>query len=126
MNTEREIGYKVRHYLNLAADELDRGTAKKLFEARQNALAHHKVAGAQLSLAGLGNFSIDQFLPHVRALIAIVGLVIGVIGVATWNSFQKADELVEIDIALLADDLPINAYLDKGFQTWLSERSSQD
>lgn len=53
-------------------------------------------------------------------------LVVGVAGVTTWNDFQKAAENAEIDSALLADDLPINAYLDKGFQAWLSEHSSQD
>ncbi len=126
MNTERETAYKVRHYLNMGADEVDRKTANKLFEARQNALAHQEIVGARLGLAGMGHFAADIIFPHGRALVAIVGLVIGVIGVSTWNDTQKADELVEIDSALLADDLPINAYLDKGFQAWLSERSSQD
>ena len=42
------------------------------------------------------------------------------------EDFERAAELEEIDSALLADDLPINAYLDKGFQAWLSEHSSQD
>ena len=126
MNTERETAYKVRHYLNLVADEVDRKTADRLFEARQNALAHQQVVGARMGLAGVGHVFADQILPHGRALVAIVGLVFGVIVVSAWNDVQKADELVEIDSALLADDLPINAYLDKGFQAWLSERSSQD
>ncbi len=56
----------------------------------------------------------------------MIGLAIGVVGVSTWNDYQKAAEFEEIDSALLADDLPINAYLDKGFQAWLSEQSSQD
>jgi hypothetical protein len=56
----------------------------------------------------------------------MVGLAVGVAGVSVWNEFEKAAENEEIDSALLADDLPINAYLDKGFQAWLSEHSSQD
>jgi hypothetical protein len=126
MKNEREIAYKVRHYLNLGVDEIDRKATDRLFRARQNALAHQKVAGAQLSLAGVGHVVADMILPHARALIAMVGLAIGVVGVSTWNDFEKAAELEEIDSALLADDLPINAYLDKGFQAWLSEDSSQD
>lgn len=126
MKQEQEIAYKIRHYLNLGTAEIDRKTADRLFEARQNALSHQKVAGAQLSLAGVGHVAADIVLPHARALVAIIGLVIGVYGVSTWNDFQKAAEHEEIDSALLADDLPINAYLDKGFQAWLSEHSSQD
>ena len=68
----------------------------------------------------------DNILPHARALIAMIGLAVGVAGVSVWNDFEKAAEYEEIDSALLADDLPINAYLDKGFQAWLSEHSSQD
>ncbi len=126
MNTEREFAYKIRHHLNLGTDGINRKTADRLFKARQDALAHQKVAGAQLSLAGVGHIAADTILPHARALVAIIGLVIGVVGVSTWNDFQKAAEQEEIDSALLADDLPINAYLDKGFQAWLSEHSSQD
>jgi hypothetical protein len=126
MNTDREFAYKIRHHLNQGVEGIDRTTADKLFEARRNALAHQRTAGAQLSLAGVGHIAADKLLPHARALIAVIGLVIGVVAVSTWNDLEKAAELEEIDSALLADDLPINAYLDKGFQAWLSEHSSQD
>lgn len=126
MNKEREFAYKIRHHLNQGADEIGRKTADRLFAARQNALAHQKVAGAQSSLAGAGHITVDAILPYARALVAMLGLMIGVAGVSIWNDFEKAAEQEEIDSALLADDLPINAYLDKGFQAWLSEHSSQD
>lgn len=127
MKNEREIAYKVRHYLNQGVEEIDRKAADRLFKARQNALAHQKTTiGTQLSLAGVVHVAADLILPHARALIAMVGLAIGVVGVSVWNDFEKAAEYAEIDSALLADDLPINAYLDKGFQAWLSELASQD
>lgn len=126
MNKEREISYKVRHYLNLGTDGMDRRTTDRLFDVRIKALSHQQVAGAHLSLAGIGHIAADVLLPHARALVAIVILVFGVFGVSTWNEYQKADEYEIIDSALLADDLPINAYLDKGFQAWLSEHASQD
>lgn len=126
MNTEREFAYKIRHHLNQGAEELDRKMAERLHAARRNALSHQKTAGAQLSLAGMGHMAADVIFPHARAVIAIIGLVAGVIGVSVWNDYQKAAEFEEIDSALLADDLPINAYLDKGFRAWLSEHSSQD
>ena len=126
MNKERELAYKIRHHLNQSVDRIDRNTADRLFAARQSALAQQKVAGAYLSLSGVGHIAADVIFPHARALIAIVGLVVGVAAASIWSDFQKAAEQEEIDSALLADDLPINAYLDKGFQAWLSEHSSQD
>lgn len=126
MNNEREIAYKVRHYLNMGTEGLDRRTTDRLFELRTKALSHQQVAGANLSLAGIGHVAADVLLPQTRALLAIAILAVAVFGISTWNDFQKADEYEVIDSALLADDLPINAYLDKGFQAWLSEHSSQD
>lgn len=126
MKNEHEIAHKVCHYLNLGVDAIDRKTADRLFEVRQNALAHQKVVGVQLSLGGTGHVAADRILPRARALIAMVGLALGVAGISVWNDFEKAAEHEEIDSALLADDLPINAYLDLGFQAWLSEHSAQD
>lgn len=123
---EREFAYKVRHHLNLGTDAIDRDTVEKLFAARMGALAHQKATGARLGLAGSGHLSTGLVLSHARHLTLVLGLVLGVFGITVWNDLRKADELGEIDSALLADDLPINAYLDRGFQAWLSERSSRD
>lgn len=124
---EREFAHRIRHHLNLGLDSdgIDRATADRLFKARQNALAHQKVAASQLSLAGVGNMAADMMLPHARTVIAMLGLMLGVAGVSYWNNYQQAAEFEEIDSALLADDLPINAYLDKGFYAWLDQPSSQ-
>lgn len=126
MNTEREFAHKIRHHLNLGTEAIDRGTADKLFQARQKALARQKTVGVQLSLAGAGHIAADWVLPYARTLVAMIGLSIGVLAVTTWNEYEKAAELEELDSALLSDDLPINAYLDKGFLAWLSEHSSED
>jgi hypothetical protein len=46
-------------------------------------------------------------------------------GIYTWQQSQRAAELEEIDALLLTDDLPIDAYLDRGFQNWLKKRSTE-
>ena len=38
---------------------------------------------------------------------------------------QRVAELGEIDSALLADELPISAFTDIGFDAWLKHNSSQ-
>ena len=118
---EREIAYRIRHYLNLGTDGIDRKTVDRLFKARQNALARQKVAVARLNLAGIGNIAADFLLPQARTLIALLGLTLSVVGVTYWNYYQQAAENEEIDSALLADELPINAYLDRGFHAWLEQ-----
>lgn len=114
-----EFTYKVKHLLDYGSGKLDRRTCDKLATARKQALLHQKLPVAGLSVAGMGQMIGDTLLPQARTLIALVALACGVVGTYYWNSFQQASENEEIDSALLADDLPINAYLDRGFHTWL-------
>ncbi|OHC64606.1 MAG: hypothetical protein A2040_03940 [Rhodocyclales bacterium GWA2_65_19] len=123
-NEELKFAYRVRQVLNQGADELDRKTAARLHEARQQALARQKVAVAGLSLAGFGRFASETLPTYARTLIAASALMAGVVSTYYWNNFEQAAENAETDSALLSDDLPPAAYLDKGFQAWL-DRSSQ-
>ena len=121
---ERKFAYRIRQILNLGVDGLERDTATRLYAARQRALAHQKVAVARFSLAGIGEFAVEALPAYVRTVVAAFALLIGVVFTYYWNNFEQATENEEIDSALLSDDLPPAAYLDKGFQAWL-ERSSQ-
>ena len=51
-------------------------------------------------------------------------LLAGAAGVYNWQQSQRIAEIEEIDSQLLTDDLPIDAYLDRGFQNWLKRRSA--
>lgn len=126
MSTEQEFAHKLRHHLNYAVERLDRRTADRLYEARRRALARYRETPARISLAGIGQLVMEVILPHARELVAVIALALAVGGISLWNDYQKAAELEEIDSALLADDLPLNAYLDKGFRAWLHEHASQD
>jgi len=46
-------------------------------------------------------------------------------GIYNWQLSQRIAELEEIDAQLLTDDLPIDAYLDRGFQNWLKKRTAE-
>jgi hypothetical protein len=123
MNDEKNLTRKIREVLDYGTGTLDRATADRLHAARQKALARQRVAVSGLSLAGIGHFATDTVLGHGRALLAAVALVVGVAGTYVWTHFEQAAEHEEVDSALLADDLPPAAFLDKGFQAWL-DRSS--
>ncbi|KGC31140.1 hypothetical protein DO73_1297 [Burkholderia pseudomallei] len=47
-------------------------------------------------------------------------LLAGLIGIAYWEDMQRTAELADIDAAMLSDDLPLTAYLDHGFNAYLS------
>lgn len=116
---EVKFAYRVRQVLNQGVDNLDRKAADRLYEARQRALAHQKVAVATLSFAGIGHFATESLPTYVRTVLAASALLIGVVFTYYWANFEQAAENEEIDSALLSDDLPPAAYIDKGFQAWL-------
>jgi hypothetical protein len=55
--------------------------------------------------------------------VSVLFLIFGMIGISYWNSTQQAADIEEIDAALLTSELPIDAYLDKGFDAWLKRSS---
>jgi len=126
MNNQDEIqvAYKIGQALDRGSDNIERRIRHRLQTSRQLALDHQKTAAIGLSLAGIGRFTSDVLLPQARMLAILTALALGVAGTYYWNNFQQAAENEVVDSALLADDLPINAYLDRGFSTWL-EHSSQ-
>jgi hypothetical protein len=62
-------------------------------------------------------------LYSVRNAVALAAVLLALTGLAIWSSTFPSNELAEIDAGLLTDELPINAYLDKGFDSWLTRGS---
>lgn len=119
---ETEFGYRVRQLLNTGTREIGQPLVNRLHVARQAALSKYRPVG-QLGLAGFGNLIGDSLYPHMRTLAAVLALSVGAVGAYYWNMFQQAADNEDIDSALLSDELPPNAYIDRGFQAWL-ERAS--
>jgi hypothetical protein len=119
MNEDTEFGYKVRQILNQGVDSLDPKVAGRLHAARQVALSHQRVPVVGLRLAGIGHTVESTLFANLRSLVAVVALSVGAMGTYYWNAFEQAQEFEEIDSALLADELPPSAYLDRGFHAWL-------
>jgi hypothetical protein len=128
MNEDAEFGYKARQILNQGIDGLDQRVVARLQDLRQTALNSQKVLVTGLRLAGSGSNMDFSLFASARNLVAIVAMLVGATGTYYWNAFELAQEYEEIDSALLADELPPSAYLDRGFQAWLeraSDSSSQ-
>lgn len=126
-NEELKFACKVRQALNQCADDIDAKTVARLFSVRQQALGRQRVPAGGLAFAGMAHIAAHLLSNYGRTLIAAFALILGVVFSYYWNHFEQAAENEEIDSALLSDDLPPAAYLDKGFQAWLdrSTPSSQ-
>ena len=122
---ESRIARSVTAYLDRGTADLRSGTAYRLQQARAAALAgmnHARTTGTELAIAGSGGmFRSRSGLRGVPArwlgavlLIAALGF-----GYQQWHAMQQVREFEELDLHLLASDLPIDAYLDGGFQNWL-------
>lgn len=126
---ELHFTFQIRQHLNRGTQTIERTTLDRLAAARQQALTRQKVAISSSVLAGIGAHVQLQFDHlHPRQLLLIVALAVAAaVGSMTyWQAQDQVSELEDVDSALLSDDLPISAYLDNGFDTWLNKRSSEE
>jgi hypothetical protein len=119
---EHDIAKKITTYLDHGTAQLKAGTAFKLQRARQLAVARlDGQTQSELALAGAGGgtFGERRFLADARLWIGVFLIVGGVLGYQYWQTAQQARDIEETDAAILASELPIEAYLDQGFEAWL-------
>lgn len=122
---EHEFARKIALALDQGARDLDRGTVAQLAAAREQALAGARSAPAWAPVwvsqwAG----RVGGWTTGVRYLLPMAVLLLGLMGIVYWQAGNgSGNELAEIDVRLLTDDLPIDAYLDKGFDSWLKRQS---
>ncbi len=121
---EHETAKKITGYLDHGTTGLKAGVAFRLQRARQAALAQLAAQAEhapQMALAesGGGSFGPHRFLAATRLGIGALLLVGGVLAYNYWESAQQARDIEETDAAILTSELPIDAYLDPGFEAWL-------
>ena len=128
---------KIRQALNEGARlHGERGVriAERLRAARERALERRRIArepvlawerGAALGTSeGAAGDSEDTGGFSLRLLLATALLLAGLFAIYSGQQAQRAAEVEELDALLLTDDLPIDAYLDRGFDAWLKKVSA--
>ena len=122
---EQQFGNKVRHLLNHGLN-VGQPVEAQLAAARERALARQRPEPAP-ALAWADNVfgRVDGWGSlSLRILLPLVLLVGGLAGIYTWEQNQRIAEAEDIDAQLLTDDLPVEAYLDRGFQNWLKQHGA--
>lgn len=124
---EHELARRIVRVLDDGVAHLEPGARERLLAARNAALSHYRekpeaVFGLAWAGEAVARLS-GRRLYNARNLIAVAAMMLALAGVAYWQSTGPgngvAGDFAEIDMGLLTDELPINAYLDKGFDSWL-------
>ena len=123
------FAYRVRHALTENLDHLPDEMLTGLAKARGMALSHKKInapirmAVAQRAFAGQVGVFIQEpltWFARTGLILPVILLVIGLAGLYQDAAQQRILELASIDAAVLSDELPLTAYLDNGFNTFLA------
>ncbi len=126
MKQEDELAVRIARLLDESSGELTPAQRERLAQARALAVSRAQAqAQPVLAPAWAGPFSrfTEQSVQGVRYLIPFAALLLGLLGVVYVNTGTVSSEMAEIDAGLLTDELPINAYLDQGFDSWLKRSS---
>jgi hypothetical protein len=119
-----QYGQRVALRLDRGMDELPYEVRERLRAARVRALEARKQpevapvvvgrgAGATLALGERSWFN------RVASVLPLLVLAAGLVVIHTYLTDRRANELAEVDAALLTDDLPPAAYADPGFVQFL-------
>jgi hypothetical protein len=112
--------------LSQSSQNLPANIKNRLHAARLKALSvqkPEKVHAQKAAFAGISaNWSTGSsggLWDNVGWIAPVVVLVFGLIGIAQWQDDSRIHDIAEVDVALLTDDVPPDAYADSGFMAFL-------
>lgn len=130
------IGLKLAARLSEGTNALPHDISERLRAARAQAISQRKrarvmqtapaVVGSGRSAALLLGDDGPGIWGRMAALIPLVALVAGLFVIDTIQNENRAQEVAEVDAALLTDDLPPSAYTDPGFMQFLKSSREQE
>jgi hypothetical protein len=127
-NDQDRFARNVAARLNDAAGNLPSDISERLKSARMQALGKRKIvrikvasgvtANGHSAVLHLGD-SGNSLWTRLGSLLPLLVLIFGLLAIAIGQEQNRANEIAEVDIELLADDLPPAAYIDSGFVHYL-------
>jgi hypothetical protein len=126
---EDRFGRSLIARLSDSTQDLPSDITERLKAARMQALSKRKVVkllnasnvsanGGAATLAG-GDWG-SSIWTRLGSFIPLLALVAGLLTIVIVQEQRRVDELAEVDVELLADDLPPAAYTDPGFFHFLN------
>ncbi len=120
---EKEFAGKLKPWLQRSADGIGEMQATRLRAARLRALDSWREPVSLLGLVSVsgGTLTTIKYSIVQRALLWIP--IIALISTLAIQTMTQEPDLGELDAQLLTGELPIDAFLDKDFDSWLRSAS---
>ncbi len=131
MKTERETAKEIVSLLDESSAKLDREVLDRLYAARMKAvgnLAAHKQAASANGADGRGHVLrlFGSYLQQHRLLMPAVMIAsAAVVAFIVTQQMVNQPPIEQGDAFLLGAELPPEAFLDKGFDTWVARTSQR-
>jgi hypothetical protein len=120
---------KAASYLSAGASDLPYDLSERLRAARVQAVSRRKIARTQTAgnvvsngrSAALSWGSHDglSWWSRIGSVVPLIALVVGLLTINSVQNDNRAQEVAEVDSALLTDELPPSAFADPGFLQFL-------
>ncbi len=120
---------KTVSYLSAGTAELPHDISERLRAARAQAVSKRKIAKTQTAanVVNTGGsaaltWGTDEGLSwwnRIGSILPLIALVVGLLAINSFQNDNRAQELAEVDSALLTDELPPAAFADPGFVQFL-------
>lgn len=123
------FGLKTTSYLSAGTADLPYDISERLRAARMQALSVRKVtkvetasrvvnSGGSAAL-NWGAYEGLSWWSRIGAVVPLIALVVGLLAINSIQDDNRAQEVAEVDVALLTDELPPAAFADPGFVQFL-------
>lgn len=126
------FGRAIAARLSDSTDSLPHDISERLKAARMQALAKRKVVklqtATQLNTQGgaaalhMGDDTGSSLWNRLGSLFPLLVLIVGLLVIAAMQEQKVAKEVADVDVELLADELPPSAYTDPGFVHFLNAK----
>lgn len=130
MKTEHDTAKEIISLLDESTTQLDRGVLDRLYSARMKAvgqLAERKQEVAANQAEGIGHVMriFSNYMHEHRAVMPAVIICSAALVAFVATQQLSQPSLEQGDAFLLGAELPPEAFLDKGFDTWVARTSQQ-
>ena len=124
---QERFGLKTASYLSAGAAGLPHDISERLRVARLQAVAQRKIVRLEPAVqvvgyggsAALGWGGGVSWWARVGSVLPLIALVVGILTINSIQNDNRAQEVAEVDAALLTDELPPAAFADPGFVQFL-------
>jgi hypothetical protein len=126
---EARFGLRIGALLNEQAQRTPHDISERLRVAREHAITRARAARLEAApghvTLGTGHTAVlgrqPSWLFRFASVVPLVLLVGGMLLIDEWHDRAQIEAAADVDVALLADELPPDAYSDAGFVEFLKE-----